>query len=54
MLSVLPKIRQKRVAYLKKANKSDSIDEIKNISIAAELSTKEVEESLNFLKSLSL
>lgn len=54
MLSILPKIRQKKVAYLKKANKSDSIDEIKNISAAAELSQREVEESLNFLKSLSL
>lgn len=54
MLSILPKIRQKRVAYLKKANKSDNTDEIENISVAVELSKREVEESLNFLKSLNL
>lgn len=54
LLTILPKIKQKRVAYIKKANKSDSIDEIKNISSAAELSTREVEESLIFLKSLNL
>ena len=54
MLTTLPKIKQKRVAYIKKANKSDSKDEIDNISNAAELSKREVEESLNFLKSLNL
>lgn len=54
MLSILPKIRQKKVAYLKKANKSTSADEIENISIAVELSKREVEKSLEFLESLNL
>lgn len=52
--TVLPKIRSKRVAYIKKNNKSTTADDIKDISTAAELSTREVREALDFFKDLNL
>jgi len=48
--SVLPQQRQKRVAYIKKAAKSDKENnDIKDISIAAELSQREIKQSLDTL-----
>jgi len=48
--AILPQQKQKRVAYIKKAAKSDrENNDIKDLSIAAELSQREIKEALNTL-----
>lgn len=53
MFSTLPKQRQKRVAYIKKASKSSNIEDVDNKSYAAELSQREIKEYLNLLNNIS-
>jgi len=48
IISVLPKHKQKKVAYIKKVTKSNSVDNIKDIGHAAELSQREIREYINF------
>jgi len=55
LLNILPKVKKKRINYLKK-NKEEKIQEnldIKNISKFSELSEREIKEYVDFLKILS-
>lgn len=55
LLNILPKVKKKRINYLKK-NKEEKIQEnsdIKTISKFSELSEREIKEYIDFLKILS-
>lgn len=56
LLTILPQQKYKKVAYLKKNTNSnkDQNHDIKDISISAELSQREVKEALNLLSTIKL
>jgi hypothetical protein len=49
---ILPKIQQKKIAYLKKQNKSDKKEDISNICKNLECSEREYNEALKILNNL--
>jgi hypothetical protein len=53
MFSVLPKQRQKKVAYIKKPTKSSNIEDLINKSYVAEISQRELKEYNDLLTKLS-
>ena len=52
LLTILPKIQQKKIAYLKKTNKSDKKEDILNICKTLECSEREYNEALKILNNL--
>jgi hypothetical protein len=52
LVTILPKMQQKKIAYLKKQNKSDKTEDISNICKTLECSEREYNEALKILNSL--
>lgn len=52
LLVILPKLHQKKIAYLKKQNKSDKEEDILNICKTFECSKREYNEAINILNKL--
>ena len=52
LITILPKLKQKKIAYLKKQNKSDKKEEILDMCKVLECSEREYREAINILNKL--